>query len=315
VSDDTVPDVVTVTANPAVDQTVWVPGFRVGAVNRVERTHTTAGGKGVNVAAALAGWGLPVVATGFLGTANRAVFDEFFAGAAIDDRFVPVPGTTRTGVKVVDPVAGETTDLNFPGLEVGPDEVAGLEKVVADLAAPGRWVVLAGSLPVGAPVGLYRTLAELVHDHGGLVALDTSGPALAAATSGPVDLLKPNHHELEELVGRQLGDRGELLAAARELAGDTRTVAVSLGAEGAVFVRGDEAVLARPPVVEVASTVGAGDAMVAGTVAATVAGRTLRDAAALATAFSAHAVSRVGAHLDAAAVTGLIDAVQVEELS
>ena len=307
--------VVTVTPNPAIDHTAWVPGFTPGAVNRVVKDHLVPGGKGVNVAAVLAGWGVSTAATGFLGEENAGAFRSFLAGRGIADHFVPVPGLTRTGVTVVDDVAGTTTDLNFPGFEIGAAHVAALRTAVEAVATAGRWVALAGSLPVGAPPDLYRQLGDLVHAGGGLVALDTSGAALAEAMAGTPDLVKPNREELEELTGRALPSPADLTAAARELAGQgIATVVVSLGAEGALFVRDDLAVVASPPPVRVASTVGAGDAMVAGTIAATIEDLPLPAVAALATAFAALAVSQVGAHLDRDAAMALVPDVSVERL-
>lgn len=308
-------DVVTVTANPAVDQTIWVPGFRAGEVNRVVREQVTPGGKGVNVAAFLADFGNPVFATGFLGTPNAGLFEAFFEGEAIAHDFVAVGGTTRTGIKIVDDDAGATTDINFSGFEVGSDDLEALEGILSAAVAPGRWVALAGSLPAGAPAATYRRLSELVRAGGGLVAVDTSGPALREAMAARPDLVKPNREELEELTGRVLGDRDELADAASDLArGGVRTVVVSLGADGALFVREDDAVFASPPPVRVASTVGAGDAMVAGTIAGTLQGLELAEVAALATAFSAVAIAQIGPHLDAAAVQETTRAVSVEKL-
>ncbi len=306
-------DVVTVTANPAVDQTVWVPGFRAGEVNRVVREELSPGGKGVNVAAFLAPFGLAVAATGFIGRANAALFEEFLDRRGIGSFFVPVVGVTRTGIKIVDEEAGTTTDVNFPGFAVHDGHVRPLEGIVRRLARPGRWVVLAGSLPRDAPVETYRRLVEVVHAAGGLVALDTSGPALAQALPAAPDLVKPNRAELEELTGRALPDRAALRSAAGELAGHgIGTVIVSLGAEGALFVRGREAVFATPPPVRVASTVGAGDAMVAGTVLGIMRGLPLDGVARLATACSAVAISRVGPHLDPVEVEKTVEEVSVE---
>ncbi len=308
-------EVVTVTANPALDQTVWVPGFRAGEVNRAVRDETSPGGKGVNVAAFLAGFGVTVAATGFLGRVNAGLFEEFLAARGIGPYFIPVDGVTRTGIKIVDDEAGTTTDVNFPGFAVTGAELSALEDVVGRLAAPGRWVVLAGSLPREAPAATYRRLAEIVHDKGGRVALDTSGPALAEALAAGAELVKPNRLELEELTGRALPDRAALRAAAGELAArGVETVAVSLGAEGALFVRHGDAVFAAPPPVRVASTVGAGDAMVAGTLLGLRRGLPLEGVAALATACSAVAISRVGPHLDAGAVEETVGQVKVEHV-
>ena len=306
---------VTVTANPAADHTVWIPGFRAGEVNRVVRDELSPGGKGVNVAAFLAAAGLSVAATGFLGTENAGLFERFFDETGIAPCFVPVAGATRTGIKIVDVEAGTTTDLNFPGFEVDEAQLRALETRVAELAAPGRWVVLAGSLPPGAPPDTYRRLTEVVHDGGGLVAVDTSGPALQGALAAQPDLVKPNRAELEDLTGRALPDRAALRAAASALAGGgPSTIVVSDGAQGALFLRHGEAVFATPPPVQVASTVGAGDAMVAGTVVAILRGLALGELAALATAFSAVAISRVGPHLDVAAAEKTAGAVAVEDV-
>ena len=121
----------------------------------------------------------------------------------------------------------------------------------------------------------------------GRVALDTSGPALREAMRRGPDLVKPNRDELEELGRRQLADREALVEAAEELADrGVGTVVVSMGGDGAVFARDGDAAFATPPPVRVASTVGAGDAMVAGTIAGTLRGSTSPRVAALATAFS-----------------------------
>lgn len=309
------PSVVTVTPNPALDQTVWIPGFTAGEVNRVEREETSPGGKGVNVAAFLASFGIPVAATGFLGRANAPLFEDFLAARGIGSSFLPVSGATRTGIKIVDEKAGTTTDINFPGFAVTGADLDRLEQAVRRLAAAGRWIVLAGSLPRDAPAHTYRDLADAVHGAGGSVALDTSGAALTEALPARPDLVKPNRAELEELVGRPLPDRAALQAAAGELAAaGVGTVVVSLGAEGALFVRDGEAVFATPPPVPVVSTVGAGDAMVAGTVLGTLRTLPLPEVAALATACSAVVIGRVGPHLDPDDVRETGAAVVVEEL-
>jgi 1-phosphofructokinase len=308
-------DAITVTANPAVDQTIWVPGFRAGEVNRVVREQVTAGGKGVNVAAFLAAFGVPVLATGFLGRPNAGLFEAFFEQNQIPNEFVTVDGTTRTGIKIVDDVARATTDINFSGFHVDEDDLHALENTLADLVAPGRWVILAGSLPAGAPATTYRRLIALVHERGGRVALDTSGPALREAMAARPDLVKPNREELEELSGRALPNREALTQAAADLARvGVGTVVVSLGADGALFARDGEAAFATPPPVRVASTVGAGDAMVAGTIASILRMLDLAETAALATAFSAVAITQIGAYLDGVAVEETAHSVSVEAL-
>ena len=293
------PPVVTVTLNPAIDQTLSIPGFAAGQVNRVAASRSDAGGKGVNVACVLADLGLDVVATGFLGSDNTVLFETLFEQKRIADRFVRIPGCTRVGLKIVDDETHQTTDINFPGLTPTAEAVAELLDQIASLVLPGGWFVLSGSVPSGAPDDLYATLIDAIHERGGRAALDTSGRALREALASAPEVMKPNVDELSELAGRPLGTAAEARAAAGSLLDrGVERVVVSMGAEGALFVDREKALLARPPRVPVRSTVGAGDAMVAGIVYATILGLPLEDVARTATAGGAYAVTRIGAGID-----------------
>jgi len=308
------PQVVTVTLNPALDQTLSVPGFAAGQVNRVAASRTDPGGKGVNVACFLADLGQAVAATGFLGEDNAAPFEELFDRKGIDDRFVRLPGATRVGIKVVDEQAEQTTDLNFPGLAPGEQDLAELLGRVAALAEPGVWVVLSGSVPAGVSADVYARLIEVVHRQGARVVLDTSGPPLRAALAARPAAVKPNAAELAELVGRALGTVAEVRAAgASLLERGVGRVVVSMGAEGALFLEDGQAVLARPPRVAVQSSVGAGDALVGGLVFAQLRGLPLEEAARIATGSGAYAVTRIGPGIaDLAEHRALIERVEIE---
>lgn len=346
--------VITVTLNPALDQTVRVANLTPGDVNRAESLEFNAGGKGVNVAGCLADYGVATIVTGLLGAEDSAAFDTLFAAKRIDDRFVRVPGRTRINVKLVDTARHETTDINLATTPPAPACVEALERRIAELARPGRWCVLAGSLPPGVDPSFYRRMTRVLHDAGVHVALDTSGAplteALAATDARDLpDLVKPNQAELEALLGRALDDDEAIIAAACELvARGIRYVVVSLGGRGAIGVMAsqpsaglpavsrvvprvvppqsgatDAASRAAPPVfqifratpprVPVASTVGAGDAFVAGLIASLIEARTWDDAGRQATAFAAAKLARVGPHLpDHATLATLAARVEVK---
>jgi 1-phosphofructokinase len=309
--------IVTLTLNPAIDQTVLLDGLEPGTVHRARAVRSHAGGKGVNVACCLADWGLPVTATGILGADNAAPFTQVLAEKGIADRFVRIPGETRTNLKLVDRRSGDTTDINLPGLAVTDESLAAARATLLDLAAGDAWVVLAGSLPGALPPDTYAGLLARLKAQGVRAVLDASGPPLAAAlAAGPAALpfaVKPNRHELEEWAGRALPTLTDVRAAALRLRGlGIPVVVVSLGADGALFVTPEGAVQARPPDVDVASTVGAGDALVAGLVAALRAGLGPDETARLATAFAAGKLTRAGASLPPrAAVEALMRAVRV----
>ena len=159
--------VVTVTINPAIDQTITIPNFTAGAVNRVQTSQMDPGGKGINVAAFLADFCQPATVTGFLGAENDGIFRRLFERKRIEDRCVRIAGQTRIGVKVSDEVLHQTTDINFPGETPSPADVACLFEILADLTTTHDWFVLSGSIPGGVSARIYeemvRTLAGIHH--------------------------------------------------------------------------------------------------------------------------------------------------------
>lgn len=261
---------ISVTLNPAIDQTVYLAELVIGQVNSAQRSQNDPGGKGINVAACLADWGVRVNALGLLGHDNAEVFSQFFQARQIADHCLRIPGSTRTNIKLVTS-AGNTTDINLPGLTI---ETAHFDAVAAKLATliqPNHVVVFGGSLPQGLPENAWSQLIAQANQLGARVVLDTSGTALHAAlqpTNGAMPFaIKPNRHELEAVLGQHLHGTEAFVQAARTLISrGIRLVVISLGADGALFVDQHNALLARPDHIAKGSSVGAGDAMVAGLV-------------------------------------------------
>jgi 1-phosphofructokinase len=310
-------EVVTITPNPAIDLTLTIPNFSAGIVNRVEQQHSKPGGKGVNVAAALADYGHTVAATGFLGRENSAPFEALFSDKGIEDHFIRIAGETRVGIKVFDPVLEETTDINFPGQTPSPGDFELLLQQLKILAAESMpWFVLAGSLPPGVDATMHRDLVHAIKADGCRVLLDTSGEALPHALDAGPHVIKPNLYELETLVGTQLSTNQEIVESARSLLSNgIELAAVSMGAEGALFVNQEHAILARPPKVKVRSTVGAGDAMVAGILAGQLGGVSLPGTARLATAFALDALTRNTSAMSSRGRIGtLMDEITIQEV-
>jgi 1-phosphofructokinase len=306
-------DVATVTLNPAIDRTLTIENFCAGKVNRVGEDVSSSGGKGVNIASALADFGLHVAVTGFLGLDNTEPFDALFARKKIIDRFVRIAGQARIGLKIVDPVRDQTTDINFPGISPAPADLDKLREQIASLDA--AWFVLAGSLPPGVDAAIYRDFALSLKAQGCKVALDTSGEPLALAVEAKPNLIKPNIHELETMLDSTLEGAEAVIKAARQLVGrGIEMVVVSMGRDGACYVTKDEALIARPPDVAVRSTVGAGDAMVAGTLVGCLRGLSLGDCARMGTTFSIEALTRIESGLSSPrAVEALMAQVQIDE--
>ena len=177
--------IVTVTLNPTLDKTLSVPALRPGEVHRARFLRQDIGGKGINVSRALRCPGrgehpdrLPGRRHGS-GDARRACTAQGY-----DARFVEVPGETRQNLTLLDETTGVYTKINEPGPTIGPEHLAALHALVAELAAPGDLWALCGSLPPGAPAGLYADLITAVQARGAAAILDTSEDGAAPWAGG-----------------------------------------------------------------------------------------------------------------------------------
>lgn len=308
--------VFTVSLNPAIDRTFWLDRLERGAVHIARGSHTEAGGKGVNVSSGLASLGVPVTVCGWLGGDNAGRFEEAFAQRGIDDALVRVPGSSRVNVKITDASRVETTSIDLPGIALAPDALARAEAALHDSldtrVAPGDWCILNGSLPPGVDAGLWERLARRMSARGAKLVFDMGGDVLRQLLQrlGPdsgvfPEFIKPNRPELEALAQRPLPTLPDVLGAARScMAQGVPRVLVSLGAQGAVGVSAEGAWHAdAPTVVSLVTTVGAGDAMVAGTVAAMLGTvgpvGSFAEAAAFGMACSAHRVQQTAPDLPA----------------
>ncbi|MEV4421426.1 1-phosphofructokinase family hexose kinase [Patulibacter sp. NPDC049589] len=262
--------IVTVTPNPSLDVALHVDELRRGEVLRATAERHDAGGKGLNVSRALAANGVPSRAVMPLGGSTGADLLALLAGdAGVEPVAVRVSGATRSNVGIVEP-DGTLTKVNAQGPVLTADEVGALRDAILGAADGADWVVLAGSLPKGLADDFYAGLIAPLQALGVRVALDSSGVAFERALGAGPDLVKPNVHELAEVLGRSLRTVGDLADGARALRDrGPRTVLASAGPDGAVLVGAGEARHGEPPPIVPASSVGAGDAMLAGYLAAT----------------------------------------------
>jgi 1-phosphofructokinase len=256
--------IVTLTPNPSVDRTVFLADIELGSVNRSQRSWSEPSGKGVNVALALHAHGVPVRAIVTAGGGVGAQLRQMLDTTGLDTVVVPIDGEIRSNISLTQP-DGTVTKIN----EAGPELTAAERDLLLDAIAanlPGATaLVCAGSLPAGLSTGWYGEVIELARRQSIFVAVDTSDAALTDSLSARPDLVKPNVHELAELTGRFPRSLGDVIEAANEVrTRGARTVLASLGGDGAVLVDADGSLWGHAPVERVVSTVGAGDAMLAG---------------------------------------------------
>ncbi|MGW2791756.1 1-phosphofructokinase [Streptomyces sp. NPDC001251] len=261
-------NILTVTPNPSLDRTYEVPGLARGEVLRATGERMDPGGKGVNVSRAVAAAGHRTVAVMPLGGAPGALVAELLGAEGIEVAPVPVAGHTRSNISVAEP-DGTLTKINAPGPELSAAESELLLDTVRERSGRADWIACCGSLPRGLAPQWYADLVARAHAAGAKVALDTSGPSLIAALRERPDVVKPNAEELAQAVGRPLATIGDAVKAAEEVRElGAGAVLASLGADGQLLVTAAGTYFASAPVATVRSNVGAGDASLAGFLAA-----------------------------------------------
>ncbi|MCB8890185.1 1-phosphofructokinase [Vreelandella malpeensis] len=288
--------VMTVTLNPALDLAFALDELAPGAVNRSHHAELQAAGKGVNVARVLAGLGHEVIVGGFLGADNDAPFKRAFAQMGVTDAFLRLPGDTRINAKLAER-SGRVTDINGPGIAVEAAAMQALIEIVEATLATHEVAALlvAGSLPPGLDVEGFGEFLARLKATGVPLWVDTSGAALTRAIAVAPQAVKPNELELADWAGNALENlEARLAATARLHAAGIEQSLLSAGADGVLWVNARGAWQARPPRLQAANTVGAGDTFVAGMLHGLLSGhddeRTLR----FATALSAESVRHVG---------------------
>ncbi|KTT03045.1 1-phosphofructokinase [Pseudomonas oryzihabitans] len=285
--------ILTLTLNPALDLTVQLPELKPGAVNRSEAVIVHAAGKGLNVAQVLADLGHELTVSGFLGADNASAFEALFARRGFTDAFVRVPGETRSNLKLAE-ADGRITDINGPGPEVSAAAQQELLATLDRIAAGHDAVVVAGSLPRGVTPEWLAALIGRLKSLGLPVALDTSGAALRAALAAGPWLIKPNTEELAEACNAPAETATEQALLVEQLrALGIAHLVISQGAEGVRWY-GHQTLEAQPPKVTVASTVGAGDSLLAGMLHGLLTGQTPERTLTTATAIAALAVTQIG---------------------
>ena len=225
----------TVTFNPAIDYVVRLDApLEVGAVNRAQGEDCVLGGKGINVSGVLAQLGCESVALGFVAGETGAWLERGLAAQGLKTDFVHLEnGMTRINVKIK---AGQETELNGAGPAIPESALQQLEAQL-DKLTEGDILILAGSIPASLPQSVYERLLARLQGRGVRAVVDATRDLLVNVLPYHPFLIKPNNHELGEIVGKVLTSDAEIVAAARTLQEKgARNVLVSMAGDGALLL-------------------------------------------------------------------------------
>ena len=259
--------IVTVTLNPAVDQTLVLSKFVAGDTLRVKASRFDPGGKGINVSRVVRELGGESLAMGFAPGGLGRYIEQTLDSQGIPCDFLHTRGETRTNITILDESRHMQTILSDPGPQTDPHYVVELKKRLRRRLRPGDWLVLAGSIPPPLDASVYTEIIHEAAEMGVHTVLDADGAALAAGAAAHPEIVKGNRREMERLLGRHLDDEGSVLEAAREVhEAGVSYVVVTRGREGAVAVAEQRSMRGVAPRVRAVSAVGSGDAFLAGVV-------------------------------------------------
>ncbi|ASK61448.1 1-phosphofructokinase [Virgibacillus phasianinus] len=255
----------TCTFTPSIDYTVYLPEFHPGKLNRTEEVYYFPGGKGINVSRVLNRLQTKSIALGFAGGFTGDYIRDFLKAEGVQTDFIATNEPTRINVKIK---ADSESELNGPGPHTTQEQQKELLEKIKELKADD-WFVLAGSLPDSIPEAFYQAVAASCHKKGIHFVLDTSGSALKQLIDTKPFLFKPNQQELADLFNTTINTKKEAIFYAKRLIEQgIKHVIVSMGGNGAILVTNDAVLIAEAPKGQVVNTVGAGDSLVSGFIAA-----------------------------------------------
>lgn len=308
--------ITTVCLNPCIDRSISIAEFNYGGMNRVISTRNDAGGKGVNVAVTAARLGLETECLSFLHKNGGKEIENRLISNGVSSDGVWLDGTLRTNIKLLDQSKSIITEINESGALVSEADLQKMAQLIIHHAQDSDFLVLSGSLPPGCPVDYYRTIIEAVEGLNCRCVLDADGARLTEGVKARPHLIKPNLPELEAVVGRTLTTLEEIRDAAyRYIDMGVSVVAVSMGADGAMITDGHETLYSPRMSVEVKSTVGAGDAMIAGYTAALLAELPLEEVLRKGVACATASVMTEGTQLiDKKVYRSLLDQVEIQAI-
>lgn len=287
--------IITVTFNPAIDKTAEVDDFYQGGLNRLKNVTSDAGGKGVNVSKTIQAFGGTSICTGFLAGSTGDMIEQTLDSLQISHDFVRVAGNTRTNLKILDKYM-ELTELNEAGPFVSTTDIALLKQCILKHCDQDSIVVLSGNVSPGVSNTIYEELITDILAKGAHVVFDADGELFANGIKAHPTCIKPNKHELAMYFGMQEdASLSDVIKAAKKLLDKhTQLVVVSMGREGSIFISEEAIYQVDALSIQAHSSVGAGDAMVAGIAYAMANHMNLQDTIRLAVAASAGAVLTKG---------------------
>lgn len=265
--------IITLTLAPAFDLHCTADALALDHENLATLTRRDAGGKGVNISRALHSYGVESTAVLALGEENGDTFLEAVTQEGLHALPIRTPGRIRENV-TVHTANGRETRLSFTPVAAHPALLPALFRVWEEQCTPGSILTLTGRLPDGITPAALREPLLALRARGVRVVIDSRSYSLSDLIEARPFLIKPNEEEIAAYTGRSVRRAEEALTAAEQLRErGIDHVMISLGGAGAVLSCAGGCFTASAPRISPLSTIGAGDSMIAGFIAAATEGQ------------------------------------------
>lgn len=257
--------IVTLTLSPAFDVHCGTKSFMAERENLMDSLQRGIGGKGINISRALTENGTKNLALVVVGDENG---DDFLRGMDVcgltERKVITVKGRIRENI-TVHPEVGAETRISFKGFTAEPTLFESVSRLTE--ADQDTVVTFTGSLPGGIGGDAAEAFLDCITRTGARLVIDSKSVTLDMLIRLKPWLIKPNSEELSVYFG-ELDENGVVEAAKRLHADGIGNALISLGEKGAVLACDEGVFMAKPPHIEAVSTIGAGDSMIAGFIAA-----------------------------------------------
>lgn len=257
--------IVTLTANTALDQTVFIDSYTPNLTIRARETVLSMAGKPTDASYILGQMGVRSRAMGFLAGVIGETIKTMLATVGVQPDFVRASGQSRINTVIIAEADNTHTTLTTTSLQVLPEHIDQLRERYDQALNNASCVIMGGSLPTTMSPEFYTEFIALASERGVPTILDVEGDNLRAGLKSSPTYIKPNEHELAEFTGKTVNSLETAYAAGQQILNEYGTSSIiTLGSRGALAVLPDRAYYVPSIPVEVVSPAGAGDAVLAG---------------------------------------------------
>jgi tagatose 6-phosphate kinase len=259
--------ITTVTLNPMLDRTIYLPQFEKGKIWRSKKYENAAGGKGINVSLQLKALGVENTATGFLGGEIGKIIKNIIDVEKVKNDFVFIENPTRIGFTILEETSLIQTSVFEPSPEIKPDERLNLLEKCIEYGKISEWMVLSGSVGDINLSNFYENAIKKIREVNPeiKIVLDSYGKEFQLGIKEKPFIVKPNKSEYENGFGVKINSESDFISAIKNLRNCGICLPIITNSEKEIYFSYENSIYkSKPPKINLINPIGSGDCMIAG---------------------------------------------------